>query len=34
VARPTSHLSFDLSLNPSFYALSRPPDPLTTTTTF
>jgi translocation and assembly module TamA len=34
VARPTSHLGFAVSLNPSYYRLTRPPDLSTTTTNF
>jgi translocation and assembly module TamA len=34
VARPTSHLGFTVSLNPSYYRLTKPPDLSTTTTTF
>jgi translocation and assembly module TamA len=34
VARPTSHLTLGLSLNPSYYRLTAPPDLTTTTTAF
>jgi translocation and assembly module TamA len=34
VARPTSHQTYGLSINPSYYHLTRPPELSTTTTTF
>ncbi len=34
IARPTSHLTMGLSLNPSFYRLTAPPELSTTTTAF